>query len=69
MRDVTQETVQRAIGWLAALAFLALAGISMMAPYELTIPVIAGLVVVIAMLLGKIDAISNLIDSWKGGGE
>lgn len=68
MNEETRENVQRAIGWLAALAFLALAGLSMMAPYELTVPVIVGSLLIIGMLLGKINEIARLVDSWKGSG-
>lgn len=66
MTDQTTRRVQTAIGLLASLAFLVLAGLSMMPNYELTVPVIVGSVIIIGMLLGKIDAIANLVESWRG---
>lgn len=66
MTDQTTRRVQTAIGLLASLVFLVLAGLSMMPNYELTVPVIVGSIVVIGMLLGKIDAIANLVESWRG---
>lgn len=66
MNNTTHEAVQLAIGLLAALAFFALAGISMMPDYELTVPVIVACVVIIGLLLGKIDSIARLVESWRG---
>lgn len=67
MNEDLRDTVQRAIGWLAALAFVALAGISMLPDYDMTMHVIVGVIVVIAMLLGKIDRITDLVDKWRNG--
>lgn len=68
MNERTRNSVQRAIGWLAALTFLVLAGLSMMEQYQLTVPVIVGSLLIIGMLLGKIEEIAALIESWQGGG-
>lgn len=65
MNDKNRKTVQHVIGLLAALIFLVMAGVSMMAPYELTPAVIAGAIIVIAMLLGKLERIVDLVDSWR----
>lgn len=65
MSDDLQETVQRVVGWLSAVAFMALAYLSMTPQYELSTVVVVGVLVMIAMLLGKVDALTGLIESWR----
>lgn len=61
------DVVQRLVGYLAALAFFVLAWQSMSPGLELALPVIAGTVIIVAMLLGKVQAIADLVDKWRNG--
>lgn len=63
--STTAKTIQIAVGCACALGLLWLAYLSMSPGQELTFPVIAGIIVVIAMLLGKLDALTDLVDSWR----
>lgn len=61
------DAAQRIVGYIAALAFIFLAWQSMSAEYELTWPVIIGVVIIVAMLLGKVNEIARLVDTWRNG--
>lgn len=53
------------VGCACALGLVALSFYSLSPERELTIPVIAGLVLVIALLLGQLDELSDLLESWR----
>lgn len=65
MRTDPRSTVQYIVGWLAALVFLGLAYLSMASEYELTTPVIIGSILIIAMLLGKLEELSRVLERWN----
>ena len=64
--DPEPETVQRLVGYVAALAFMVIAYQSMSPDLTLSWPVIVGTIVIIAMLLGRLDRLALLVAKWKG---
>lgn len=60
------DAAQRVVGWIAIFAFMLLAYQSMDPAYDLTWPVIAGIIILVAMLLGKVGQIGDLVESWRG---
>ncbi|MFC4989985.1 MULTISPECIES: hypothetical protein [Saliphagus] len=59
------STAQRLVGLACALAFFGLAYRSLAPEYALGWPTIAGAVVVIAILLGKLDQLAAVVDAWR----
>ena len=59
------EMVTKLIGYVSVLVFLGLAYLSMHPEMELTWPVIAGIIMIIAMALGKVEDIAIVIEKWN----
>lgn len=57
--------VQRAIGWLCALVFFAIAYLSLEESAALAWPVILGMIVVIALLLGQVENLAKLAELFR----
>ena len=65
MTPIPRKTVQTLVGVLATLVFLGLAALSMLPEYELTWPVILACVLIIFALLGKLEELADVLDSWQ----
>lgn len=57
--------IQRYVGYIAALAFLVIAYQSMSPDLTLAWPVILGIIIIIAMLLGRLEKLSELLANWN----
>ena len=57
--------VQRIAGLVAAAAFFVIAWQSMTPGFDLSMPMVAGLLLVIAMLLGKVEQLAELVEKYN----
>lgn len=66
MSDDSQSAIQTIVGFVATLGFLAIAALTLSPQYELSIPVLIGIVIVIAFLLGQAEALAGVLEAWWG---
>lgn len=65
MSSKNSQIAKTLVGCACALALVALAYFSLSPERELAVPVIAGIVLVIALLLGQLDELADLLESWR----